>query len=420
MHRHITKASPFPFRIAHAGLVAIIIRVRCKSRHQAGADMDENLRVEIDGLRFREIPPAKYVQAFNIPPACNGAELKGKQKIITLFTILEAGEHVLNLIPDPAATIDGIDVRELQHHDVDLVWEEVAEDGDRRSWHTFVLIDLPLVYFSAEVSIQKRLRDSDDVKIIVDGSIKKSSVSGKFSFWRLVGSLLPWTAKGIIGSIKKATVEFHEQLDSGIHYIEFHADRMPFLHRTVFSIRHPEREAGARAINLIQTYKQLILFAGQEFHVDPAIVGGVIYQEQAANVNFVDTLTDSIGGLLHLNTSIGIGQIRVNTARDLENIYPQLYPDKDTVHAVEDTFIRVERLKDPYTNIRYVAVKLHFSDARWKEKGFDISGKPEILGTLYNIEDVSNPIEPHANPQTNEFGAGVARHYQEMKRLLGL
>jgi hypothetical protein len=150
------------------------------------------------------------------------------------------------------------------------------------------------------------------------------------------------------------------------------------------------------------------------------VVGTVLYQEQATNVNFTDTLTDYIGGLLYLNTSIGIGQVRVNTARDLENIYPALYPGKDDSLTINDTFIRVERLKDPYTNIRYVAAKLHFSEVRWKKEGFDIGGKPEILGTLYNIEDLNNPVEPHAAPQTNDFGAGVKENYEKVRRLLRL
>ncbi|MEK7099069.1 MAG: hypothetical protein AAB916_00960 [Patescibacteria group bacterium] len=421
MHGHITKVSLFPFRIAHAGLAAIIVRARCKSKLQTSDSTDENLRVELNGLRFREMPPEKYIQLFNVPAAYNGTELKGAQQTLTIFTILEEGEHVLNLIPYPSAFLEAVEIRELHgQQSIDFTWEERAEDGNRRPWHTFVFVDLPIARFSAEVTVQKRLRDSDDVKIVVDGAVRKSAVSGKFSFWYFIGSLLPWIIKRSIGSAKRIGIEFYEHLDSGIHYIELHADRMPLLHRTIFSIDYSQRDVESRATHIIQAYKQLIIFAGQEFGIDPVVVGGVIYQEQAMNVNFVDTLTDYIGGLAHLNTSIGISQMRVDTARALENIYPQLYADKDFSHPVQDTFIRVERLKDPYTNIRYAAAKLHFSTMRWKEKGFDISDTPDILGTLYNIENITDPIEPHANPQTNAFGAGVAENYEKIRKLLGL
>lgn len=419
MRQYLTQTSSFSFRVSHSGLVAIIIRARCKSGNQMESGMDENLRVEINGLRFRELPPEKYAQLFNIPPAYNGSQLKGAKQTLILFTVLEQGEHILNLVPQHSAFIEDIEIRELYGQQyINLELKEQAEDGDRKPWHTFVFIDLPIKYFSAEITIQRRLRDSDDVKVIVDGETKKSSAPSKFSFWYLIGALLPWIVKKSLGRSEKTKIEFDEQLDNGIHFIELRADRMPILHRIEFLIGYYETEAAARAAKLIQSYRQLIKYAAKEFGVDPIVVGGVIYQEQATNVNFIDTLTDHIGGLLHLNTSIGIGQVRVNTARDLEKLYPELYPGKDSPPAINDTFIRVERLKDPYTNIRYVTAKLHFSDIRWKNKGFDISDKPEILGTLYNIEDVNDPIKPHANPQTNGFGAEVKENYEKVRHLL--
>ena len=55
-----------------------------------------------------------------------------------------------------------------------------------------------------------------------------------------------------------------------------------------------------------------------------------------------------------------------------------------------------------------------------REAGFDLSDKLEILGTLYNIEDIDNPIEPHSNPKVNEFGKGVGENYEKVKGLLRL
>lgn len=80
MREVIHKPLTHRFTLSRAGLVAIIIRARCRSRNQTAEKIDENLRVEINGLRFRELPPEKYTQLFNIPPACNGAELKGLEK----------------------------------------------------------------------------------------------------------------------------------------------------------------------------------------------------------------------------------------------------------------------------------------------------------------------------------------------------
>jgi hypothetical protein len=43
-----------------------------------------------------------------------------------------------------------------------------------------------------------------------------------------------------------------------------------------------------------------------------------------------------------------------------------------------------------------------------------------IIGTLYNIEDINNPVEPHDNPQPNNFGIGSERNYPKVKDLLAL
>lgn len=170
----------------------------------------------------------------------------------------------------------------------------------------------------------------------------------------------------------------------------------------------------------MQDYASIIKYTAKEFDVDPVIVGAVVYQEQAENVNFVDTLTDYIGGLLHLNTSIGIGQVRIKTAEYLERHYPELDPCQENSSFIDYNTARVEWLKDPLTNIRYVAAKIYFSQKRWEEAGFDIKDRSEILGTLYNIEDVANPINPHDNPEANEFGKGVKKNYKKIKKLLSL
>lgn len=421
MNQILRKPVFHKFAVSRAGLVAIVLRARCKSRDQMPERADENLRVEINRLRFREVTPEKYVQLFNIPSACNGTELKGLSKTLVFFTVLEQGEHVLSLIPRPSATIEEIKVRELAGQEI-IVFdrEEQAEDGNRRPWYTFVFIGLPIKYFSAQITAEKRKRDSDDVKIIVDGKIKRTSLWGKFSLWYIVGGLLPWPAKDSVRPSAMHSVAFEENLDDGIHYVELHADRMPILHHIEFHVGYRETESEARAAKLVKSYSTAIKAAGQEFRVDPIAVGAMIYQEQATNVSFVDTLTDYVGGLLHVNTSIGIGQVRVNTAGELEKIYPELDPGSDDSLLTNDVFVRVERLKDPYTNARYVAAKLRFSQVRWQEKGFDIHDRPGILGTLYNIEDIRNPIEPNPHPEMNEFGKGVQENYARVKTLLGL
>ena len=421
MQQRITTTYHHQFQVSRPGLVAIVLEARCKSRHQLSSNFDEDLRVEINRLRFRELPPEKHIQLFNIPATCNGSTLKGLKQTIVFLTVLGEGRHVVSLIPRHGAFVEDVHVQELSGKQiVTFPIEKQAEEGDRRPWFTFVLIDLPLKIFSAEVTIERRLRDSDDLKILIDGIVKKNARGGKFLLWYLVGNFLHWLAKGSMGERKRFTVTFEESLDNGVHYIELYADRTPILHQAIFHLAYHETDAEQRAGNIIKTYQPLILSTAKEFHLDPVMVGAVIFQEQANNFNFIDALADYIGGLLHLNTSIGVGQVRVNTARELEKIYPSLDPGVEESWPGEETFVRVERLKDQLTNIRFSAAKLFFSRTRWMQAGFNIEGRPEVLGTLYNIEEVARPITPHAHPEANDFGKGVQENYDKVEALLGL
>ncbi|MBI4224835.1 MAG: lytic transglycosylase domain-containing protein [Candidatus Sungbacteria bacterium] len=241
MLQTLRKPVSHKFTVSHAGLVAIILRARCRSRDQTTEKTDENLRVEINGLRFREFPPEKYVQLFNIPPACNGAELKGLQKTIVFFTILEQGEHVLDLVPQPSATIEGIEIRELNgQQQVMLSREEQAEDGDRRPWFTFAFIDLSLQSFSIDASVRWRWRDGDDIKLVIDGEVQKNTSLLSVLHRNWLWSSFPFQNE-------RQEKIFSPALPKGIHYIELWADRTPTLHHVKFNLHRSDAPASVNA-----------------------------------------------------------------------------------------------------------------------------------------------------------------------------
>ena len=332
--------------------------------------------------------------------------------------MLEKGEHTIALIPRRSAFVEEVRVRSLSGNQRPTISvEEKAEDGNRRPWYSFVLVDLPLKRVSVKAGIQYRWPDSDDIKLIIDGEAYEQEESTLHRFWIFAGSLLRKALRASADMEKT----FEVNLLPGTHYVELYADKTPVLHDVQLDISESESKAQIRARRIIEEHAGSIKTAAEEFDVDPVIVAGVIYQEQSTNVNFVDTLADYIGGLLFVNTSIGIGQVRVQTAEELEYKYPQLHPIVKSDHVIQSNAVRVEFLKDPLMNIRYVAAKIAFDQERWKEAGFDISDRPDILGTLYNIEDVKNPKkEPHANPDSNDFGKGVAENYDAIKRWLGI
>ena len=219
------------FDIEKRGLCSIFITARCKSKKQTRG-VDEDLRVEIDNQSFREIPPEKNIQLYNIPASWNGSKLKGLKKTVVFILWLEKGSHKITFIPRKEAKLENIEIKELGQNIKHRVFDinERAEDGDRRPWYTFALIGLPLKYLSVEVTVQKRFWDSDDVKVIIDGKVKRSIKGGKHKFWYFVGGILPWIIWRIVGKSKRIKAEFNESLVSGIHYLEVHADRTPVLH----------------------------------------------------------------------------------------------------------------------------------------------------------------------------------------------
>src|SRR3989344_5300814 len=99
-----------------SGLHAIAITARCKSNKQSEIKEEENLRVEIDGMQFREIPPADRTQLFNIPCAWNGTALQDLSKTVVFLMFLKKGEHKLTFIPKPSATIETYDITPI--HDL--------------------------------------------------------------------------------------------------------------------------------------------------------------------------------------------------------------------------------------------------------------------------------------------------------------
>lgn len=422
LNKKISQNYSFDFEVINPGLVAIFVSAKCRSKDQTGLNTDEDLRVQLNGLDFREIPSLKNIQLFNVPPAFNGTCAKGNKKTVVFFTSLDKGKHQLSLISKDSAFIEEIKIQELSgKQNIELVIDEKTEDCNNFSWYTFVLIDLPLNYLAADFMIERRFRDSDDVKIIINGVVAKSIFRGKFKYWYLIGGLLKWFFGEREGEKREMSISLEPSLDSGIHYIEFWADRMPLFRKIKLGFQYAENQASVRATNLVKTYSSIIKDSAKEFKVDPVLVGAVIYQEQSTNVNFIDTLTDYIGGMLLVNTSIGIGQIRVRTAKLLEDIYPILNPlDKDSDPWADSNLVRVERLKDPWTNIKYVAAKIKFDQDRWDGAGLSLKDRPEIAGTLYNIEDIKNPIKPSANAEPNDFGIGVKENYGKIKELLSL
>lgn len=112
--------------------------------------------------------------------------------------------------------------------------------------------------------------------------------------------------------------------------------------------------------------------------------------------------------------SYGIAGLKPETARRIEeNLHnPEspfyLGPEMEQVitypEGADQTAIRFERItdtKDPYYSYLYVGLFMRQVMAQWQRAGYDISNRPEVLATLYNLGF------PRSIPKSNPSAGGA-------------
>ncbi|MDP2860206.1 MAG: cell wall hydrolase [bacterium] len=209
----------------------IILTARAKSEKQLGdnATDDEESTVNIDGKAYPKLGTKEAL--IDSPVAFNGGRLHNLAKTVYFLVFLKGKDHTVTLKtdnPPNTATFEGIQIHTPATLDKLILEPKLqAEDGDRRSWITFALDNVPLKSLTTTITYSRRKRDSDDVKIIIDGQIKRNLLRNiKHFLWRFVGSFLPWSSPS-----KTETETFMVNLPQEVHYIEFDADRMPTLNK---------------------------------------------------------------------------------------------------------------------------------------------------------------------------------------------
>lgn len=225
--KRIKEPLTYPFPVEKAGLYAISITASCRSGKQINRDGGEDLHIEIDGVTFREIPEFARKQTNNIAASWNGTNLQGLSKTIIFIAGLKAGQHKLHLIPHLGAEVISEPTIKSIDNSKSIIFSPnaQAEEGDRRPWYAVTLVDLPLVTFTIEATARWRKRDSDDIKIVIDGQTKENTVSAWRRAWYWLGSVFKQMKQ------ERQQHTFEENLPKKNHSIELWADRQPTLHK---------------------------------------------------------------------------------------------------------------------------------------------------------------------------------------------
>lgn len=149
--------------------------------------------------------------------------------------------------------------------------------------------------------------------------------------------------------------------------------------------------------------QEIIRQAAEDAGISPRILlGGVIGEQFRFFTSSRETFKSYFEPLKILASmskfSYGIGGLKPETVaqidRNLKNpdsvfyLGPEMedvieYPEGSDPEAVR--FERITNTKDPYYTYLYVGLFMRQVSKQWQDAGYDISNRPEVLATLYNL-----------------------------------
>jgi hypothetical protein len=146
----------------------------------------------------------------------------------------------------------------------------------------------------------------------------------------------------------------------------------------------------------------LIDSAGEVMDVEPRLIVSVLLGEQMRLFNSTREVYKTVISPLKIlsveaNFSLGVTGVKEETAmlaekylKDSTSIY---FPGKkyahlldfSTLNVTKERYDRLVNYRNHYYSYLYAAVILKEVRQQWKKSGYDISDRPEILATLYNV-----------------------------------
>jgi hypothetical protein len=159
--------------------------------------------------------------------------------------------------------------------------------------------------------------------------------------------------------------------------------------------------ARAKKADVLSKFKSLsanIKAASKNAEIDPHILGAILIDEyvRIGPEDLMDVL-----GRFGVNTSVGIAQIKMDTAREV--IADGYY--KDAPRDISDNEL-YKLLSTEKTSIAFAAARIRMTIDHWKPF-IDLSGRPEILGTLYS----RGLSAPHRTPVSNARGDQIKAEF---------
>lgn len=166
----------------------------------------------------------------------------------------------------------------------------------------------------------------------------------------------------------------------------------------------------------LKPYSSIVMSAAKRFSIDPYTLGAIIIDE-IARVNPWEEMFDKLGkSFVGINTSAGIAQVKVETAREIiqkEYYNPNPSDSKLSQKNIAKTsrshlYVYVERARH---SIYFAAARIRQTIDYWAHKT-DISDRPKILGTLYS----QGLGSPKPNPGASDRGLQISQEFYPLAK----
>ena len=108
------------------------------------------------------------------------------------------------------------------------------------------------------------------------------------------------------------------------------------------------------------------------------------------------------------DVSLGIGGIKLSTARRIAKD-AKLYGYGDIFGSYDDTTLTTMLTTDDYRQGIYPSYLVKNIITRWQLSGYDISHNPGVVGTLYNMGNITVKA-PHDTPQIGGSVIPIGQH----------
>ena len=202
-----------------------------------------------------------------------------------------------------------------------------------------------------------------------------------------------------------------KKFKSCAQHLELHFSMIEERGEHVIYIENHPLITREQVIAKLKPYRNIVLSAAERFSIDPYTLGAIIIDE-IARVNPWEEILDKLGkAFVGINTSAGIAQVKVETAREL--IQRGYYNPNPSDSKLSQKNIAKTSRSHLYTYVERARHSIYFSAARirqiidhWAHE-IDLSNRPEIIGTLYSWKLGT----PHPDPGTNDRGTQIAREF---------